>query len=209
MRAIHKYKIYNKISNIPSYPTRILKFKRTKWLRIKKGILRKQRRRFRISFLNKELIKLNVGRWINMKNVYRHYMLNKRLSLVNLNLDRRLQTKLLKVKSSARFYNQIGRVDHALFLNKFFSSVFLAKQQIRSKKVLVNNLSLKGPILLKKGDFIVLKDTSFQFNNINKKISKSYSFNSHIEVDYYLQAFTILKSDKDLTNQDYFTIKGA
>lgn len=216
MRLIKKYKIYTKVSNLLTYPTRILKFKRTKWLRLKKIILKKQkRRRFRIRFTNKQIIRLNVGRWFNMRNVYKNIVSNNRLLITKINLDKRKLKSFeninakKKLTSFQKFYQQITLVDQALVLNKFSSSLFLAKEQIKSKKVILNDKVLKSSVSLKKGDFLAFKDKTFNYKNIKFNQSKTYRFNTHVESDYYLQSFVVLKSKKDITNQDFYTIIGS
>lgn len=216
MRLIKKYKIYTKVSNLLTYPTRILKFKRTKWLRLKKIILKKQkRRRFRIRFTNKQIIRLNVGRWFNMRNVYKNIVSNNRLLITKINLDKRKLKSFeninakKKLTSFQKFYQQITLVDQALVLNKFSSSLFLAKEQIKSKKVILNDKVLKSSVSLKKGDFLAFKDKTFNYKNIKFNQSKTYRFNTHVESDYYLQSLVVLKSKKDITNQDFYTIIGS
>lgn len=221
MRLVHKYKIYNKVRNVLSYPTRILKFKRTKWLRIKKFLQKKQRKkryryRYRIVFSNRNLVKLNLKRWSRMKYVYKNLILNNRLSLIKMNLDKR-KVKYFKNFSISKkkddtykkFYKQISSSDYLLTLVKFSSNIFSSKQLMRSKKIFVNGKLAKKPSFLKKGDFVVLKDNFFFYKLINLKYSKMHRFNTLLDVDYYSQSFVLLKSENDVTNRDFYTITGA
>ena len=150
-----------------------------------------------------------------MRNIHKNFVANNRLLVTKINLDKR-KLKVLKkqlVRNKANFfqdfYKKITIVEQALVLNKFCSSLFLAKEQIKSKKVLLNDKLLKSSTFLKKGDFLAFKDKTFYYKKIRFNQSKTYRFNTHVESDYYLQSFIVLKSKKDITNQDYYLTTGT
>lgn len=122
MRLIKNYKIYTKTKNISGFPTRILKFKRTKWLFLKKKIkkirrkilrfnklnriknkvkykFRKLRKRpFSLRLYNNKLLKINKGSWYYLDKTYRTHVLNKRTLLIYFNNSKSILLDLKKNK---------------------------------------------------------------------------------------------------------------
>lgn len=218
MRLLHKYKIYTKIKYPLSYPTRILDFKRTKWLPLKQVILKKQtKRKYKIRFQNNKITKKRLGHWINLRYTYKNMISNSCNLLATFNLDKRRRKYFncqvidkKKDKEFQKFYDHLLNIEQLLFFNRYFSSIFAAKEQIKSGTVLVNNKRLKSSIKLKKGDIILLKDTSYIYRDVYSKQSKTYRFNnSYLESDVYLQSLVILKSKEDITFEDYSIIMGS
>ena len=215
MRLLKKYKIYTKTKFVSSLPIRFLKFKRTKWLFLKKLIvrlLRKRRRhkgrRGRSSYKNKLIIKTNKGRWNKLKFAYKNKISNKRLLLIELNLNKRrakslkLKQKKTKLGKLQEYFKQLYYLDHLIFINKLSPSVFASKQYIKEKKILVNNKS-SFDMKLKKGDFVHIKDHTLSYKKLRRKYTKSKRISTFTETDYYTQSLIVLKDLKNISSVDF------
>lgn len=208
MRILQKYKIYTKSRNIVKYPLRLLKFKRTKWLLLKKKLLKTEFKK--TSYNNNEYIKIEKGVWENAKHAHKNKVFGKRALFLLLNLDKRA---LKRINTKSKFFSTntksfLGLTyfsDYSLFFNKFYPSVFSSKKAIVERRIFLNGNSLTSPIKLKKGDFLHINDSSYSLSNISKKFTQTESYNTCCEIDYYSQSILMIKSDNNVTNEDYYT----
>jgi hypothetical protein len=210
MRIIKKYKIYTKTKNISYYPSRISKFKRTKWLFLKKLIAKslKKRKKRQVPYKNNLIIKTVKGRWDKLKFAYKNKVFNKRLLLTNLNLNKRrirllnLKNKKIKLEKLREYFKQLYYLDHLIFVNKLSPSVFASREYLKQKKLLVNNISTKK-MTLKKGDFVHIKDNSFSYKVLNTKYTKPKQISTFTEIDYYSQSFVLIKNLAEIGSSDF------
>lgn len=207
MRIIKKYKLYTKVRKILEYPTRILKFKRPKWFFLKKQIQKARRMRF-FNLQNSIRIKLNVGRWSNLKWSHSNRVLDKRALLVYFNNNKTL-FRLLKLKNLKSRLDKLQRnvryqyfLSFFLFRQKIVSSTFESHLFLRTKKVLVNDKILSKSVFLKRGDFIYINDFNYFYEKTVKKFSSVKYLDTFIESDYYSQTFSIIKDSSCLSYND-------
>ena len=73
MRKVLKNRFYTKISSIfSSYPTRILRQKKSKWIRIKKNISNSKKL---FSYVNAYIIKKSLKNWDKFRSLYKFCLL--------------------------------------------------------------------------------------------------------------------------------------
>lgn len=211
MRKISKYKIFNIIGiKTKTYPIRILKFRRPKWIRLQKLYLNK----FKSKLINILQIKNIFKSWEKVKKYYKKgletknllhsvYESNVKLNTVHKNLDKTLIKKNL---ISNVLIKPLFRVDILLWKLNFFSSSYESKQVINNNFVSVNGISVKSNFFVKKGDVISFKEEvekkSFFFNSV-KKYSLNENFLTFVELDYYTKSIVILKNCQELDYQDF------
>jgi hypothetical protein len=206
MRIINKYSLYTKTKEISKYPNRILHFKQTKWLFLKKTILKKNFNK--VTYNNNNFVKVSTGLWERMQNTHKNKVLTKRSLLLLFNLNRRALRKKNNhhktlIKSISSYLELLYHIDYILFLNFFYPSVFAVKESIKQKKILINNKYQNSLNLLKQGDLIEVKDTQFLLLNMHQKFAFSKLFNTCHEVDYYSQSIIIIKDIADVTIEDF------
>lgn len=239
MRLIKNYKIYTKTKNISGFPTRILKFKRTKWLFLKKKIrkIRKKilrfnklnrvknkaknkfrrlrKRPFSLRLFNNKLIKINKGSWYYLDKTHRMHVLNKRTLLIYFNNSKSIFLDLKKMRNGKvlgffyKYTQKFFLTDFFLFKHRLVASVFASRESLRSRKILLNNDVLKKNVLLKKGDLIRVADSSYSFRKINRKYTRTHMWLTFSENDYYTQSVVIVKSLNDFSFNDFSLVLGS
>jgi hypothetical protein len=199
MRVFKKYKTWSQINTSNFFPLRILKFKKTKWKKIKKILLRTKNS---CLFLEHSIQVLPTKTWDRIKNYYKTELGFK------LNLKKRYDCKLLSNKKILpheksyiinNFIKTEYRLDLLLYSLNFFASIYQARQSIKNGLVLINNKpSLSENTVLIKGDIVCLLGDK---NNLPQMIKKELRF-SFLEIDYYTQTFIILKNLNAINFQD-------
>lgn len=199
MRIFKKYKVWSQISTNNFFPLRILKFKKTKWKKVKKILLRTKNR---CLFLEHSIQVLSTRTWDRIKNYYKTELRFK------LNLQKRYDCKLLSKKKAIldkksyiidNFIKTEYRLDLLLYNLNFFASIYQARQSIKNGLVLINNKPfLSENTVLAKGDIVCLLGDK---NHLPQMIKKELRF-SFLEIDYYTQTFIILKNLNNINYQD-------
>ncbi len=208
MRFLNKYKVHeNPASASKRLPSRILKFNRPKWAKIKSKVTRKKRQAFVNVLINKVPFK-SISR---VKKYYKVKLQTKKYisSLFDSAVDFKSK-KIFKLKKDLIcFYlvKPLFRVDILLWYLNYFGSSFEARQNINNKKVIINGDRVKANYYIKKGDIISLNSKlSFEkthtYNNTKKKYIRNKMFFSFLEFDYYTNTIIVLKDLKDLTTED-------
>jgi ribosomal protein S4 len=195
MRFKNKYKFINTENYfINKLPSRLESFKRPKWKKVQSLILKSKIKKNFIYMKNSTPI--NLKRWEKLKFSY----------LENIKLKRSLSIfygekglNYIKFKQKLFFTAFCN-----LFIKPFFKLPFLLKlsnfsqtfedsfQKIIQKKVWVNgNLIKSGNLLLKKGDCIMLKNSSVDYLPTKSSLNLISVF---AEIDYYTSTIIILKN---------------
>ena len=238
MRAVNKYKTFFILgSKIKRFPLRILRFKRPKWLFIKKLLVRALKKRIyktgnRFKKKNKKEICLPVNLfrkkssktfWERLKKNYKNCLFSKKTwsNSYDNNINEDLIKRKLKKKDKKKDYLNFFflffefRVDLLLWNLNYFSTTYEACIQIRNGLILVNGLKIDCNTYLQKGDIITFVNSkmkiekNFQKYNVNHKI-----FTGIVEIDYYTNTIVILKSytssgvaDFSLLSTEYIDVK--
>lgn len=211
MRKISKYKIFNIVGiKTKVYPTRILKFRRPKWIRLQKLYLNK----FKSKLINILQIKNVFKSWEKIKKYYKKGLEAK--NLLNCAYESTVKTKFIykNIDKTLIRKNLITnllikpqfRLNVLLWKLKIFSSSYESKQVINNNLVLINGTSVKSNYYVKKGDIISFKldvEKKFFFLNSVKKYSLNESFLTFIELDYYTKTIIVLKNCHELDYQDF------
>ena len=197
MRFLNKYKIHgNYTSASKKLPLRVLKFKRTKWAKIKTKI--------------RPVFKRRVSKW-SKKNTFLNKKYNKNFNKKNtFNNNKRKKPAyldLLRVSISLR-----GK----FFLNKYFLtklqtkkyvfiSSFSARLLINSGYIFINNKTVKPNYCVKKGDIISfdLPENCSSYLEVQSKYQKIRKFFPFLEYDYYTNTFIVLKDWEELEKNDF------
>lgn len=196
-----KYKQLTKLKDINRISSRVLNFKRPKWIRIKstlyskisKGIfssIYNQTDSFTtVSFWNK--ISKNYKENVNTQRKY-NYVFGKKLNVVNTkNKLRHLSLRLIPFYSPSIIFSLYGLTN----------SKNHSKQKCFNKKFYLNNEILyKNDTILNSGDIIKMIDEANLLINYNK-------FNvvlnvSMCEFDVYSQQFIFVKNSNQLSKED-------
>lgn len=90
-----------------------------------------------------------------------------------------------------------------VWLSSFLSSSFEARQKGSAEIVLVNSKVGSNVSLLQKGDVVSILDKKIKVLSIMRKYNRSFSFLSHVEIDYYSQNIAIIKDISTLSKDDY------
>lgn len=211
MRQLYKYKHFNNIDFIAKFPVKVLKFKRPKWHRLQEQYRSR-------SLLGKELVDITSVKnefkaWDKVSSSYKARL--KDYSFISASLNNALNLKKLKKSSSitarkARFSNlyfqNYYKVCTLTWLAYFFTSAVESRQQIHSKKVLVNNVTPSQNAILSKGDIISWTDTEYNFSSIVKKYNTNINLLTHVDIDYYSQDIVFVKDLAELSEEDYFLL---
>lgn len=215
MRTVAKYKFLKK-QLLDRAPVRILKFKRSRWVKSKKLIQK-------INTLSKKKSK------IKLKTIAGVFVSNRALPKIKSYYSERIATKItfkqlfdLKGKittirnHSLDFDVVLNRIlvkqyfkpEILLYKLNFFSSISEAVQFLSTGKVLIN-LQIKKPnFFLKGGDIITFNCSSFDNFFKKKKIITNQIFLkkslfSFLEVDFFTKTIIILKDSSDISSKDY------
>lgn len=209
MRRVTKYKNYKKntlfFRNFPK--VRILKFKKSKWLKLQTLFKRRRRRRF----LNTNLLRVRFRSWRRVRNSFREG-LKLKVALSTL-FDTQFSTRFYKknltlLKENGTNFRLITlpffRIDILLWKCGLFRSSFEAIQKIEQGVVNINFKTIRNVNFLKKGDIITFSDSSFiKYSKFESKIPFLYSL---LEIDYYSNTLVILKGNEELVQEDVFTL---
>ena len=216
MRRLKKYKkfsFYDKtITNhslLSSIPSKIYKFKKPKWQILQSFGKRKKQK----LFINNSVSKLKSYKqgWSFLKAFYKKGHIEK--NNLNLYFDNIIKTsfwkKYLKSKNQSKrllFLTCLVlphfRIDIFLWKALLFKSPYESRQALQNKLVLINNRSVSGNYILKKGDVI-----SFTKNVQLNFTSEFVNIFPFVESDYYSKTFVVLTNWFDLNFKDciFFT----
>jgi hypothetical protein len=228
MRSLAKYTSYPK--NIPNViPFKLLKFKSSKWKKIKKIIKNKikifKKRKQSSFFLKKRnrLLLLKKTRFFffygfriqkrTMPNFNKYY---KNCLITNRIIRQLFSNRSLKFEISSKNYNicfanyfikQFFKPEVLLSKLSFFNSSEEALQNLSNGSVLINFEKKKSNYILKSGDIITLSNKKINFFLFQKIIEKNYFFKrkffSFLEVDYITGTIIILKDFSTLNSFDF------
>ncbi len=214
MRREKKYKKFAKqqilLRNAPI--ARLLKFKRTKWLKTqlscKALFSRTAKKVFFKKYHNNLLVSSPLKRYQRLTKFYLEGIVLKRA--VNLFFDNKLSTytykKLINISKKYVTYDEqflltiikpFFLVEILLWKLGFFTSSYEVIQFMQSGKLKLNNKKLFGSTFVQKYDCISF-DSYIKFNLLYIKPSLI----SFIEVDFYTQQIVILKDFNSLTAFD-------
>jgi ribosomal protein S4 len=213
MHVINKYKIFSKTKTIKQFfPFKILKFKKTKWVRVKKNYLKMLKRR---KFSNYEKIKIRFSSFKKKRRLFKDALKTKQLmyQIFKDSLNFKLFKKWIiatankgNLKSSVwrlLFLKIEYKIDIVLWRLYFFSSILEARKAIKQGDVFVNNIKISQNYFLKQGDIIqVFKKSDKQIRAVLAETKKTSSFYSFFEIDYYTRVFIVLKDYKQLSYLD-------
>lgn len=198
MRTFKKYKSWSKTNIGSFFPLRLLKFKKTKWKKIKKSLLRTKNTSF---FYDYTTAIVRTKTWDRVKRYYKNKLLlalklKQRYDYKPQNQGSFLYEKTFYLKN---FIKNEYRIDFLVFILNFFSSVYEARQHIKNGHVLINSQTNRSDnYILSRGDIIVIEKKKFK---LPQRIKKEFKF-SFLEVDYYTQTIVILKDLQNINFQD-------
>jgi hypothetical protein len=212
MRKLPKYKLYNKVKAILKFPVRILKFKRSKWNKLKESIdnnnIFKKNKIFDIGVIKNEL-----KVWKKVKRVYKErlqlYSLLKIVFDNSIDLNKLKQFSVCKQRKSRlikNFLKEYYKICGLLWISNCYASNSEVRQKINSNVVFINNKRAFSNICLKKGDIINIKDCTIRISKNFKKYNLIAQILSYIEIDYYSQTITILKDIDELSDEDFYLL---
>jgi hypothetical protein len=105
-----------------------------------------------------------------------------------------------------RLYKNYYKICILLWLSNLCSSPFQAKESLNLGSVLLNGLKVYSDKNLIKGDVLMLEDKRIFLKSNLFKFTKSCSFLSFLEIDYYSQNIVLIKSLEDLSINDFILI---
>lgn len=219
MRFLNKYKLHEHFAASEiKLPTRIFKFKRPKWKKIKDKFKKRSRRfywkkrrkiRKRRKFANhikvRVVRKFNTKRFFRIKQQTRKYIASLYENTINFRKKNNYKDRQTSV--SSYIIKPYFRIDILLWYLKFFPSSVEARIFINARNVLVNDRVVFSNYELKKGDVITLNYFNItpevaernEFYCIKRKFKRSSSFFPFLEVDYYTNKIIILKEWNELS----------
>ena len=227
MRSLSKFSSY--LTNTPTViPFKLLKFKRSKWKKVKKivktkfNLLKKRkqsklfsRKRTKLLLLKKTRFYFFYGLKVQrrtMPNLKRYY---KDCLITNRVFKQSFSNRLLTLKDSSKDYNiffstffikQFFKPEILLSKLHFFNSSEEALQSISNGSVLINFQRKKSNYILKSGDIISLSNTKINIFSFQKIIEKNFFLKrklfSFLEIDYITGTIIILKNFSDLNSFD-------
>ena len=218
MRRTNKYKLFNSLTfSLKKFPLRILKFHRSKWIRLQKSLSRNLKKKSYARFLvNVHGIKNSPKTWEKVKRYFKKGFLYKNLlytlfdkSVVFHSLKNKARFDVLKKDFIETYLIKTEfRIDILLFNLNFFDSIYQAKQCINSKNVFVNGKFIKPNTVLSKGDIITFNSSIFNrsFNSVAKKYSTYEKFFTFLEIDYYTKTIVVIKDPHTLTEEDLYLL---
>lgn len=223
MRSQNKYK---KLQNLRllsfDIPVRVAKFKKTKWKRLQKKILKLNKRRILSSRRKKRVYRFRdiLVRKHSYKRWKRLYFSFKNALGLKLHIFQFFQNHLrnrtfrksliFKKGSNLEFLSQIViknefRLDLLLWRLHFFGSSYEARLAINNKLIFVNDKNTTGNFDLQQGDIISFTE-SFNLKKNLKNLIKQKRFLHFIEVDYYSNTIIFLKSPSDINRESCFLL---
>jgi hypothetical protein len=196
-----KYKQLTKLKDINLIPSRVLKFKRPKWGKIKTSFYSRFSKEISSSIFNSTDSIMGISFWNKITKNYKENLLTKRkykhifgenLSTFNCKNKLSALSSILTPFYSPKFI---------FFIFNFTSSKNSTKQKIFFKQTSLNESILtQYDLRLNSGDILQLKEKSALLNNYNK-------FNtccnvSICELDIYSQQFIFIKNKAQLSEED-------
>jgi len=207
MRRIARYKkLTKKLPLIRSLLSpRVLRFKRTKWLGVKKVLTTPRRWSRRIQ--NPLSVKMEYKYWSRIRSCYKTSLLNySALNLLfeNVYSKRSYKRQVFGLKKRTDIFRSLFlapffRLDILLWKLQFFKSSFAAKQGLLARNVLVNGC-LPTSMQLKRGDIIEIKNIKAYTRLQKFAFIFLYSI---LEVDYYSNTIVILKDIQETSSRDF------
>lgn len=200
MRILHKYKRWIKIIN-KNYPTRILKFKKSKWVRYKALVLKLKPK---FTFYKLSNVNINIKNWERINQTFKNSLLLKISCTEKFGQALKSNTTLKKYSTNIDllynlFIKNHYRLDIIIWRLNLSQSVFESRDLIKRGLVTVNERPIKVfNLCLNKGDII---------NIDNLKTNSIYNYKKDIilpfvEVDLYSNNFIITKGSYELSNPD-------
>lgn len=223
MRFLNKYKLHEHFASASKkLPTRVSKFKKSKWASIKKklwirkwtwNLARTRRKKYKTPGKFTDFFKVHIPRRkYYLRNAFRIKLQTKKyfLSLYDNSIKIRLNSKIKYKRELLCFHStkSLFRIDILLWYLKFFTSSVEARLFLNSKNVLVNNKAVKSNYFIKKGDVISLAHFSEflelknSYRNLKAKYKKSRSFFPFLEYDYYTNTLIVVKNWHELSYND-------
>jgi len=211
MRRLQKYKIYNSgvISQSPIvvFPSRIQKFNRPKWVKVKrilKSTAVSKKNRKPLKFSSFDTVHKPIKSFSKIGGYYAKGVLSKRMlkliydsSFKMLHLQKRINLLKTRREISMEVYgNLFYRLDILLYYTNFCASPYAARQKIQEGQILVNGSKVLKPIFLKRGDLVQYKGVPTFQKIVLQKTLKNLVYTS-VECDYYTNTLLVLK---DLIN---------
>jgi len=226
MQFFKRYKKYGTITSFVRYcPKRILTFKRPKWKKIQvigdPLVFNKKQKRIKKKSLSSRFndnsliknfsttswqkLKLAYLEGLNFKNAFYLYF-NHALTTT---FFKSLFYKNKKIKVIAIFAIFILKplffLEILLWKLNFFSSVYQARQAIKSKKIRINDLFIKSNCILRKGDIVTMLE-SIPIECSFKKTQTFDLFSIFFEIDYYTNTIILIKDFTDFSRQDFCSL---
>jgi len=210
---INVYKQYSKTKIVKSiFPLKVLKFKKTKWFKIRKGYKKKLKRKkfsnvnkIKIRFLSYKREKQHFRSNLKAKQlIYQHYKDSFNFKLFKKLLLKEKNKNNLKLNILLTIFLKIEyKIDIALFKLFFFSSSLEAKKFIQEGNILVNYKKTSQNYFLKQGDIVSInKSSTYSTRKILKQTKRTSFFHSFFEIDYYTKTFIVLKDFNSLSYSD-------
>lgn len=172
-----------------------------------RNLLRK--RRFFFPFKRKKFLYKISGTENELKRKRRSIKINNYINKLKLkkfygNINQKQFKKMLKKKSLSSnvlsksfFYCLESRLDVILYRSNFVDSIFVARQIINHKKVLINGRVVNKPgYRLSLNDMIIVTDPILSYNKIKSKLRKNSiicNYPSYLEVNYKLASIILIQ----------------
>jgi len=228
MRRLNKYKSFNKVKFFLRCPSRVLNFKKAKWVGLKEFLKRKldlsRVGRYKNKLTRRVLPTSSISNLIDpmvikqdknrVGRVNRFYAetVRSRLTYSVLN-DRmlnmkKLQGKLRLNKNRLDLYKSLlaenlFNVTSLLWVLSFCRTQYQAKQELQAKKILVNGKAYVKNMHLTVGDSVSYVNNSFDLGSNLKRYQMSNSqILSFAEVDVYSQELVVVKDKESLVAED-------
>jgi ribosomal protein S4 len=230
MRFINKYKKYNKIKILLRYfpKLKFLKFKRSKWQKlklyfkkkfsIKRKIFSLKNKDTKIFFNHFDKVVPNYSQLRTIPKVNKNYKnaLLLKQSIFTFNDQSISLSFFKKILKKEKVHNTLilgclikpfFRLDIILWRLNFFSSIYSARQAIFNGSIEINFQKNKSIKFLKKGDIITMCYSSsiltFKF------IDTFFFLFPFLELDVYTNTIVIIKNISELTNKDLYLLINA
>lgn len=228
MRRLNKYKSFNKVKFFLRCPSRVLNFKKAKWVGLKEFLKRKldlsRVGRYKNKLTRRVLPTSSISNLIDpmvikqdknrVGRVNRFYAetVRSRLTYSVLN-DRmlnmkKLQGKLRLNKNRLDLYKSLlaenlFNVTSLLWVLSFCRTQYQAKQELQAKKILVNSKAYVKNMHLTVGDSVSYMNNSFDLGfNLKRYQMSNSQILSFAEVDVYSQELVVVKDKESLVAED-------
>lgn len=211
MRKRLKNCFYTKnVGVFSSFPVRILKQKKSKWIKIKKNILSVKKT---FSYVNAYAIKKSIKSWDKFRLLYKQGLNAKRFvsKVYDDSFSLKKKSMLFSIVKEERvlslFASPVYRLDVMLWFLFFTNSPFSSRELIKRGLVFLNGVRLKNTVNLVKGDVVEITQPftkSYLENRLRYSVNKKLL--SFLEIDYYTQSFYCLKDLSGLEKEDIYLL---